>query len=49
MAVSAVQQPPGTRPQEHSKPAKKPKLPREDDPRNPNHRLAALFDEGSSS
>jgi acetyl-CoA/propionyl-CoA carboxylase carboxyl transferase subunit len=46
MAVSQVQQPPGTRPQEPSKPAK-PKLPREDDPRNPNHRLAALFDEGS--
>src|SRR4051812_5352506 len=26
---------------------KRPKLPREQDPRNPNHRLAALFDEGS--
>jgi acetyl-CoA/propionyl-CoA carboxylase carboxyl transferase subunit len=31
-----------------SQPAAKPaKLPREQDPRNPNHRLAALFDEGS--
>src|SRR3954451_16335790 len=28
-------------------PAKKPKLPRDQDPRNPNHRLAALFDEGT--
>jgi len=28
-------------------PAKKPKLPREEDPRNPNKRLAAFFDEGS--
>ena len=28
-------------------PAKPPKLPREEDPRNPNKRLAALFDEGS--
>ncbi|MPZ94831.1 MAG: acyl-CoA carboxylase subunit beta [Propionibacteriales bacterium] len=27
--------------------ARKPKLPRADDPRNPNKRLAALFDEGS--
>jgi acetyl-CoA/propionyl-CoA carboxylase carboxyl transferase subunit len=30
-----------------SAPAKPAKLPREDDPRNPNKRLAALFDEGS--
>ncbi|MDQ4086311.1 MAG: acyl-CoA carboxylase subunit beta [Actinomycetota bacterium] len=30
-----------------SLPARKPKLPREQDPRNPNKRLAALFDEGS--
>ncbi len=30
-----------------SAPAKKEKLPRELDPRNPNHRLAALLDEGS--
>jgi acetyl-CoA/propionyl-CoA carboxylase carboxyl transferase subunit len=31
-----------------SQPAAKPaKLPREQDPRNPNHRLAALFDQGS--
>ena len=28
-------------------PAKPAKLPREQDPRNPNHRLAALFDEGT--
>jgi acetyl-CoA/propionyl-CoA carboxylase carboxyl transferase subunit len=28
-------------------PAKRPKLPREQDPRNPNRRLAALFDEGT--
>jgi len=28
-------------------PAKKPKLPRNEDPRNPNVRLAALFDEGT--
>jgi acetyl-CoA/propionyl-CoA carboxylase carboxyl transferase subunit len=28
-------------------PAKKAKLPRDQDPRNPNHRLAALFDEGT--
>src|ERR671919_2421151 len=27
--------------------AKPPKLPREQDPRNPNHRLAAFFDEGT--
>jgi acetyl-CoA/propionyl-CoA carboxylase carboxyl transferase subunit len=27
--------------------AKPAKLPREQDPRNPNHRLAALFDEGT--
>ena len=25
----------------------RPKLPREEDPRNPNHRLAAFFDEGT--
>jgi acetyl-CoA/propionyl-CoA carboxylase carboxyl transferase subunit len=35
------------RPQSESKPAKKPKLPREQDPRNPHKRLAAFFDEGS--
>ena len=28
-------------------PAKPPRVPREEDPRNPNVRLAALFDEGS--
>jgi acetyl-CoA/propionyl-CoA carboxylase carboxyl transferase subunit len=28
-------------------PAKPPKLPREQDPRNPNFRLAALFDDGT--
>ena len=30
-----------------SAPAKKPKIPREDDPRNPNKRLRALFDDGT--
>ncbi len=28
-------------------PVKKPKMPREQDPRNPNHRLAAFFDDGT--
>jgi acetyl-CoA/propionyl-CoA carboxylase carboxyl transferase subunit len=35
------------KPQSPDKPAKKPKVPREQDPRNPNQRLAALFDDGS--
>ncbi|HET8717861.1 MAG TPA: carboxyl transferase domain-containing protein [Nocardioidaceae bacterium] len=35
------------RPDGAAAPAKRTKLPREQDPRNPNHRLAALFDEGS--
>ena len=30
-----------------AKPVKPPKPPREEDPRNPNHRLAALFDDGT--
>ena len=37
----------GSAPAPTSAPAKKQKLPREDDPRNPNLRLAALLDEGS--
>src|SRR3954453_18163794 len=37
---------PASRPSS-AEPGKRPKLPRDQDPRNPNHRLAALFDDGS--
>lgn len=44
--MTATAAPPSTTPAAAA-PAKKEKLPRELDPRNPNHRLAALLDEGS--
>lgn len=45
--MTATAAPPSTTPAAAAAPAKKEKLPRELDPRNPNHRLAALLDEGS--